>query len=249
MLRPSFTTQIPRYPLLAKDKHADRFETERRLVVEFTSRVSSLDYHICHEFDSTYGIADIVLFRRTSSDHNGTDLSSIPDRWAYAFRQLPYRKKFSTSDLASLASTNHTHARKILSQGASGGYINQSGPNLWIKHRQPQPIANEIIAIEAKLTKWKSALSQAIKYRHFAHQSWVLLDNQTRGAAIDNLQEFQRFNIGLLSIDQCGNVISHFTPIRSCPKSPQLFWLANVRLAHSLLQMTPIKSVDCGQPS
>jgi hypothetical protein len=215
---------------------AQRFDTEFSLVDEFAKQIAPLKYETYREFDSSYGIADIVLFRRIIRGINYTNLGALPERWAYTLRNLPYRKLFSTAEFSTSASVAASQARKLLSGMAQAGYIRQSDDSdIWIKVRQPLPITNEIIAIEAKLTKWKSALSQATRYRHFAHQSWVLLDSRSRGGAIDNLQDFQRFNIGLMSIDRAGSLFVHFSPAKAKPKSPQLFWMANVRLAKKLI--------------
>ncbi|MEZ6244295.1 MAG: hypothetical protein R3B57_14770 [Phycisphaerales bacterium] len=58
---------------------------------------------------------------------------------------------------------------------------------------------SEVITIEAKLTKWRDALSQAISYRHYSDRSYVLLPHFCVGAAVRNLHEFKIAGVGLLS--------------------------------------------------
>ena len=55
-----------------------------------------------------------------------------------------------------------------------------------------------IIAIEAKLTKWKDALRQAIEYRRYADESYVLLPEIHARPALKSQNEFEAEGIGLL---------------------------------------------------
>lgn len=54
-----------------------------------------------------------------------------------------------------------------------------------------------IIAVEAKLTRWRNALSQAIAYTRYADQSFVLLDEKNADPAIKSADEFRSAGIGL----------------------------------------------------
>ncbi len=58
---------------------------------------------------------------------------------------------------------------------------------------------SEIIAIEAKLTKWRDALDQAIEYRHYSDRSYVLLPDYCVEIAIRNIHKFKQAGVGLLS--------------------------------------------------
>ena len=57
--------------------------------------------------------------------------------------------------------------------------------------------AHTLIAVEAKLKDWKSALHQAYHDTCFAHQSFVLLPKARALAALNFLGEFQRRSVGL----------------------------------------------------
>lgn len=59
---------------------------------------------------------------------------------------------------------------------------------------------NEVIAIEAKLTKWRGALQQAYRNRCFADKSYVLLPHETAEIANLHEYEFERRGVGICSI-------------------------------------------------
>jgi hypothetical protein len=80
-------------------------------------------------------------------------------------------------------------------------------------------IEKEAIAFELKLRKWKRALVQAYKYRAFAEISYVILDDSYINPALKNIGLFISANIGLLSIDETGEVKSHFEPTAELPYS------------------------------
>ena len=58
-----------------------------------------------------------------------------------------------------------------------------------------------IMAIEAKLARWRDALTQAIEYKKYATQSFVLLPFEFARAAIAAKHEFDDNEIGLLVYD------------------------------------------------
>jgi hypothetical protein len=62
--------------------------------------------------------------------------------------------------------------------------------------------SGELIAIEAKLKNWKTALHQAYKSTSFAHYSYVLLPPESIKIAIKNKDEFKKRNVGLLTIEK-----------------------------------------------
>lgn len=57
------------------------------------------------------------------------------------------------------------------------------------------------IAFEMKIKNWRRALTQAYRYSAFAHYSYVIMDEAFCRPAIQNIDMFQKSNIGLLSID------------------------------------------------
>jgi hypothetical protein len=88
--------------------------------------------------------------------------------------------------------------------------------------------ADTLIAIEAKLEDWKSALHQAYRNTCFAHRSFVLLPKAAALNAFSYSGEFERRGIGLCYIDGADLVILH----EAAHTSPLEPWLASEAISH-----------------
>lgn len=77
-------------------------------------------------------------------------------------------------------------------------------------------------AYEAKLTKWKRALTQAYRYKAFADKSYVIMDHDHIGPALSNKESFSKSNVGLISIDNSGRIYYHYQPYYEDPFSTHL---------------------------
>ena len=80
-----------------------------------------------------------------------------------------------------------------------------------------------VIAIELKLFSWKRALMQAFRYRSFAWESYVILDEKRSSAAVDNIDSFKKHNIGLATYDKNGSFKIIHKPRIKQPYSLNLF--------------------------
>ncbi|RJQ58132.1 MAG: hypothetical protein C4517_15630 [Stygiobacter sp.] len=78
-----------------------------------------------------------------------------------------------------------------------------------------------LIAIEAKLKNWKSALNQAYKNTSFAHYSYVLLPPTVLKPAVQNKDEFIKRNVGLLTIEK-GEIQIIFNAEINAPFIPRI---------------------------
>lgn len=62
----------------------------------------------------------------------------------------------------------------------------------------------EIIAVEAKLTRWREALVQAASYRKYANRSFVMLPEKHAEVATQHAGLFRAAGVGLLSYSSRG---------------------------------------------
>jgi hypothetical protein len=76
-------------------------------------------------------------------------------------------------------------------------------------------------AIELKLSNWRRALEQAFRYRSFADYSYVILDNSRIRPAVKSLFEFERKNVGLIGLDDSGEIFEYYIPEFRKPYSEQ----------------------------
>jgi hypothetical protein len=82
----------------------------------------------------------------------------------------------------------------------------------------------QVIAFEAKLTRWRVALHQAHRNLCFAHASFVVLPKGIAVIASRYSAEFQRRNVGLCYVDGDAVVVV-LNPSSEDPLQP---WLANL---------------------
>lgn len=83
-----------------------------------------------------------------------------------------------------------------------------------------------LIAIEAKLEKWRDALHQAYRNTCFAHRSYVLLPEKTALIAAKYLAEFERRRVGLFYLSD-GEIVVAYSPPKVEPIQP---WLSKVAI-------------------
>ncbi len=217
-----------------------RFNTEEQLVHLFEAivghKIQKYSSGLLTEFECGDGVADIVLYEIHKGWKNRQHLGELSPRWVYSLRSLPYRKYFTTSEFAALSMSTRNTAVTILNKFVEHGFCKRKNTTgFWIKTIQPRQIVKNIYAVEAKLRHWKRALVQAVRYRDYATQSWVLLDEYSIKPALDNLDQFIRLNIGLVALSTEGSIITYLTPSPLPPKSPARFWQANAEIAHRLL--------------
>ncbi|MFO0966105.1 MAG: helix-turn-helix domain-containing protein [Gemmataceae bacterium] len=62
----------------------------------------------------------------------------------------------------------------------------------------------EICSFEFKLENWRRAFQQARRYRSFSHRVYVVMPSGAASRALQEIESFHRFNIGLISHDADG---------------------------------------------
>ncbi len=109
-------------------------------------------------------------------------------------------------------------------------------PDLVVARVKLTPRSNlyRCFAFEFKLSKWKKALSQAFKYKAFAHKAYVVLDEKHINPALKNIALFKQAKIGLLSINAQMEICVHYDPPFKKPYSLQLEKAFKVYLKNKL---------------
>lgn len=90
----------------------------------------------------------------------------------------------------------------------------------------------KLIAFEAKLTRWRTAVNQAYRNSSFAHYSYVLLPTDVISNAIKRKHEFERRGLGLCSVSPEGISIEIFAPQRD----PLLPWLTQIAFDYIMVE-------------
>ena len=89
-------------------------------------------------------------------------------------------------------------------------------------------IKGNLIAFEAKLSRWRLALTQAYRNSAFAHYSYVLIPSDVVKNPIKNRYEFQRRGVGLCSLGPSGIRIE----IAAARRDPIQPWLTETAFKH-----------------
>lgn len=79
-----------------------------------------------------------------------------------------------------------------------------------------------IISFELKLKNWKRAVKQAFRYRSFSNVTYVVLSAANANAALNNIDWFERYNIGLAKFDKDNSFEIVHKPISTSPYSVRL---------------------------
>jgi len=91
-----------------------------------------------------------------------------------------------------------------------------------VEYKSGQATIIRSFAFEMKLSNWKRAITQAYRYRAFANLSFVVIDRYFLKPALENIGDFVKSNIGLISIDRSGFLNLHYTPKFEEPYSYEL---------------------------
>lgn len=110
-------------------------------------------------------------------------------------------RKFRASVLADLPSSAIVCSEVKASMGIPDYVV--------LEHVNDQQV---VTSYELKLSNWRRALRQAFRYKTFANQSYVVLDEATCSIAIENLDMFRQYNVGLASFDEDGCFKVHYRP-------------------------------------
>jgi hypothetical protein len=190
------------------------FKTEEDLVIEFINSLkrtnTSRKRIILREVDCWQGRADVVstLFKE--------DVCV-----SYTLEQLDLLGQYTCSILLSLLHRRANRSLEYLlkksgvSERTTISWINklihakmikEASLNKFILHHDFIIPDTKFIAYEVKLHDWKRALFQAIQYKGFSNQSYVVMPEESIKPALKNQIHFISNNIGLISVSKNGSI-------------------------------------------
>jgi hypothetical protein len=92
-------------------------------------------------------------------------------------------------------------------------------PRTFMLKPEWRAVLSEVVAIEVKVADWQRAVRQAARNRIFCNQSYVAVPSQV-ATRISDENIFDQLSLGLLSIDDDGNV----TVVRKSQRRKPLVW-------------------------
>jgi hypothetical protein len=159
---------------------------------EFVDKIQNYfdgqDFYSQRELGVGYGIADLVLVKKESINlkncetrrkHN-QKLPLLSENYFETLRIIPDEESNKDSVdfdyLAKRSSLSKSFLKyKVLPFLESHKYIKQLKNKSYLKVNGWIPLADEIIAIEAKLSDWKRGALQANRYKAFAHKVFLII--------------------------------------------------------------------------
>lgn len=212
------------------------FSTEQELVNTFLSiskrfvnnffNKSVARQFIIEEFDSKFGIADIVVGSYRPYLSSRKIRKSVDLNW---LTPLVYLDLNATINIEQFMSTFHISqktARQKLKEYSDANFVKPISKTEFKIIKKYEPLIDNVISFEAKLRNWKKALTQAYRYKRFSNYSFVLLDEKYINPALKNISLFKKYNIGLISMK--GNTyITYHTPNKKEQKDSEPFLRVN----------------------
>ena len=166
--------------------------------------------YVLTEVPSASGVPDVVLARF--------------DEDALAFRLaaglLPVVDVTQVRTLVAVASGHRTVSGLAAAAGITSGYLRGSVlPALaargWVETPTKrggeaavtplhvlQPIAEQLVTVEAKKAAWQRAVNQAMRHTASADSSYIALDAARAGSAIEQRAAIRRLGVGVLVVDR-----------------------------------------------
>lgn len=174
------------------------------------------DVLVCREVEGLEGRPDFLVTLNAPRDSLNGCLSTIgkaiakpssAEIMAHLKRSSPRTGEYLMSQTGLTSRAFRTAIRMLGESGA----IEEPRPGRYVYSYDFLRAQREIHLFELKLRNWRRALYQAIQYRPGAHSVSVVMDIRGIGPAESNLAAFQRFRVGLLSLD---------------PKNARLRWIS-----------------------
>ncbi len=195
-------------------------------------------FFIVEEFDSQYGIADLVIGTCNPVDPREFSRKSINLNWVRPVYNFNDEEEIEISCFMQTYGVSISTARKRFKEYVEAGFLTKQSNRQYKVVKGYRLLTNQIIAIEAKLKNWRRALDQAIRYKRFSNKSYVLLDGKYVEPALKNIQIFKEKNIGLMSmVDDI--YTTHFQPtIQEAPQTHSYFRLNEAVFGNVREQLT-----------
>ena len=182
-------------------------------------------YYVLREFDSGYGIADIVIGTFTPYLSVRHLRKTIDANWVGTLVDAQKQSPFTVAEFSERYGVSLSTTREKLNQFVAAGFLQKNKQRQYSSAKKYKIAVGTSVAVEAKLKHWKQALNQARRYQRFAQYSYVLLDKQYSAPAEANLEIFKQHNVGLISMNGYKATI-HYSPVkRVVPQSGHFYRL------------------------
>lgn len=194
--------------------------------------LSGDDSEVLEEFPYGGGRTDMVVAKISPTyldrriDSLGLETPILERLRLKLFVQLHRRGELTKRYLLDELCRCRSKARSALEWLINNGFIREFQDKLQTVQNLRRHITTSY-AIEFKLKDWQTALEQAFRAKTYANYQYVALDSTHIDAARTNRQKFEKYNIGLISVEGDGTVSVEYEAERQSPSTPLSVWALN----------------------
>jgi len=176
------------------------FERETQLVKVLGERGGSLFPGfslLLDEVSSGYGVADLVFVRPSPAAlarRLAADVEPLLSAKAIQLFLTLATGLIADEDAFRNAAVVPAYGRRLLCRLHDGGYLGHTST-----HAAVGPTFDYLVAVEAKLTDWRRAIQQAVRYRTFADEVYVALPMALAQAVAS--RHLLPSGVGLIGVD------------------------------------------------
>lgn len=173
-----------------------RYEKEMIPIIEkgFLNKFNNIN--IAREFRTGNGVSDITV-AQLNNDIVPFKLNDYTEMY-YLVKYL--HRKGGVIEHEILIKNNNLNKdtmHNLLDRLLEHGYLQRKNNGYKVNKKYESPV-DKIYSVEAKLTKWKDAFYQALRYKCFSHKTYVALPlSKCKNV---NLNLFREYNIGLIAV-------------------------------------------------
>lgn len=159
--------------------------------------------HTAEEFVSGNGRPDLVF---ACASAEGSFWKETPPDYQTLHLLIKYLNKegrvLHVDEVLGIGLRSRKKIQSIIDTLRDLGFIEYKDKKHLIVRRRYQPIAEEFVSIEAKLSDWKSGVYQAVRYKAFSNSSYLAISEEY----LDKVdRKFLRKNgIGLITVSGSG---------------------------------------------
>ncbi len=175
-----------------KDANGASFFVERPLVFEQVEMIG--------------GIPDLLLIRRKQVKTLGGFMRRFPsidltNGHARVISILSKRIFLSPENIIARSGLTPLHFKKSISALENMAAIEKNRKGNYRLGKNFNLPKIELWSLEFKLSNWRSALRQSLRYRAFSSHVSVVMPSSKRNVLLKNKESFQRFEIGVATYD------------------------------------------------
>ena len=116
------------------------------------------------------------------------------------------RKSFTVDEIIKLVGLSRPYVTRVLKELISANFVNNVKDKYKIVATLKIPCI-EITTLEFKMTDWKSALRQSLRYRSFSTKVFVIMPEAKKNLLKLQKSIFKKFNIGIAVYDEMNGEI------------------------------------------